>query len=307
MTMLSRVAERLFWAARYLERAEDSARLVNSYFHVILDLPIGAALGWDVLIKITRSEDQFARRYNKATERNVVKFLLADEDNPGSVLWSVRKARENVRTTRDVIPEGVWEQVNELHHQVQDNAANSVARRVRYDFLIEVDESCQRINGALEGTLSRDQAYYLLQIGRNLERADMCTRILDVAAGILLARGAESSSCDSLLWVNILKTLAARTAYRRRVGPAIQADDVISLVLGDETFPRSVRHCMSRIQISARRLPRPRRVILAAAATQRNILDLKIEGASTKKRHGYLDELQREIIRIQDLATHTWF
>ena len=307
MTMLSRVAERLFWAARYLERAEDSSRLVNSYFHVVLDLPIGAALGWDVLLKITANEEQFGLRYNKPIERNVVKFLIADDDNPASILSSVRELRENVRTTRDVIPADVWEQVNELHHRVQDEAVNSVARRARYGFLTDVVESCQRINGALEGTLSRDQAYYLLQIGRNLERADMCTRILDVAAGILLERSADISPCDSLLWANILKTLGAGTAYLRRVGPTIQADEVISLILGDETFPRSVLHCLGRIRLSARRLPRPRRVILAAAATQRNLLGLKIEATKAKRLHGYLDELQQELIQIQDRATKTWF
>lgn len=307
MTMLSRVAQRLFWAARYLERAEDTARLVNSYFHVVLDLPIGSALEWDVLLKITASGEQFAQRYKKPIERNVVRFLIADEDNPGSILSSVREARENMRTTRDVIPADVWEQVNELFHRVHDDAANSVARRARYDFLIDVVESCQRINGALEGTLSRDKAYYLLQIGRNLERADMCTRILDVAAGILLERGEEISPCDSLLWVNILKTQGARTAYRRRFGPAIQADDVISLILGDENFPRSVLHCLDRIRLSARRLPRPRRVILAAAATRRNILGLRIEAAKARRLHSYLDQLQQELIRIQDLATRTWF
>ena len=110
MTMLSRVADRLYWMARYLERAEDTARLVSAYNHLVMDIPRGAELGWDVLIRILDADPLFHARPRAANEQNVLRFLIADADNPCSITHSIRAARGNVRTTRDVLPEETWEQ-----------------------------------------------------------------------------------------------------------------------------------------------------------------------------------------------------
>ena len=107
--MLSRVAERLYWMARYLERAEDTARLISAYNHLILDLPKGVELGWDVLIKTIDAEAEVASVYQTATESNIINFLLTDDRNASSIRLSIKAARENVRTTRDVLPAQAWE------------------------------------------------------------------------------------------------------------------------------------------------------------------------------------------------------
>ena len=104
MSMLSRVAERLFWMARYLERAEDTARLIHAYTHMVMDIPKGSEPGWDILVRILDAEPNFAQHYRAYNEQNVMKFLIAEPDNPGGILSAIRAARENVRTTRDVLP-----------------------------------------------------------------------------------------------------------------------------------------------------------------------------------------------------------
>ena len=112
--MLSKVAERVYWLGRYLERIENTARLINVYGNVLLDLPRPAKLVWESLVAITGSQETFAERYSRADERNVVKFYLADRSNPPSVLNSITYARENARTVREIVPANTWEAVNDL-------------------------------------------------------------------------------------------------------------------------------------------------------------------------------------------------
>ena len=156
--MLSRVAERLYWAARYLERAENTARLVSVYDNLLYDLPKGMIeISWFNLIDLNSATEGFDKRYKVKSERNVVKFLLTDEHNQGSLSASVKAVRENLRTTRDVVPPTAWEQINEFNIYVSKNAGTALARARRHDFLTEVIERSQSLNGLLTGTLMRDR------------------------------------------------------------------------------------------------------------------------------------------------------
>ena len=110
--MLSRVAERVYWLGRYLERVESTARLVNVYGNVLLDLPRPAKLIWKSLFAITDSNALFAKRYTNADERNVVKFYLADESNPASIVSSLVNARENARTVREIVPANSFSRIH---------------------------------------------------------------------------------------------------------------------------------------------------------------------------------------------------
>ncbi len=198
--MLSRVAERVYWMSRYLERAQDTARLTRTYSHLIMDLPKGAEPPWHIMVDILDAQVAFAAKYRQGSEKNVLKFLIADQTNPASIPFSIRAARENVRTTRDVLPDEAWELVNELYLYVKDNAEGSAGRRLRYDFLSEVISRCQMINGLLMDSLSRDHAYGFVKLGRLVECAEMTTRIIDVGAGNIMMRSEQSAAIDPLLW-----------------------------------------------------------------------------------------------------------
>ena len=217
--MLSRVAERLYWMARYLERAEDTARLISAYSHLILDIPRGVEPGWDVLIDTLDAGSAFRERYRKSSERNVVKFLLADKDNPSSIRNSVSLARENVRTTRDVLPAQAWELVNELFLYANEAAEESLARSPRFQFLETVIARNQQINGLILTSVSRDHSLWFIKLGQFMERADMTSRIVDVATAAIGFSSTETVPDVPLLWANLLKSLSATAAYRRQVGP----------------------------------------------------------------------------------------
>jgi Uncharacterized protein conserved in bacteria len=113
--MLSRSAERLYWLARYLERTENIARMVSVHMNLLMDLPISVEMGWLQLVRINASEPQFYEKNKIANERNVTQFLLIDGSYPGSLFSSLSAARENIRTSRDLLPDEAWEQVNEMY------------------------------------------------------------------------------------------------------------------------------------------------------------------------------------------------
>ena len=115
--------------ARYIERAENTARLVNTYHFLLLDLPRGTRVGWDILPVITGGYNQFSERYQRHDERNTVKFLLADSFNPGSIINSIASARENCRTSREVLPGHAWEQINELRLYATAHVNDALPRR----------------------------------------------------------------------------------------------------------------------------------------------------------------------------------
>ena len=149
--MLSRVAERTYWAARYLERIENTVRLISVYDKLMYDLPTSVGIGWYNLITINSAEEAFDERYKVQDERNVIKFLLSEENNPVSVVSNLRFARENLRTTRDVIPAQSWVMINELNLFVTENLQQGINRSQRFNFLNGVIKICQQIPRFING------------------------------------------------------------------------------------------------------------------------------------------------------------
>ena len=135
--MLSRVAERTYWAARYLERIENTVRLISVYDKLMYDLPTSVGIGWYNLITMNSAEEAFYERYTVQDERNVIKFLLSEENNPCSVVSNLRFARENLRTTRDVVPAQSWVMINELNLFITENLQQGINRSQRFHFLNE--------------------------------------------------------------------------------------------------------------------------------------------------------------------------
>ena len=305
--MLSRDAERVYWMARYMERVENSAFLVNAYSQAILDLPIGMELGWELLIKITASGEAFFHRYQNVNERNVVKFLMADDDNAGSLYNSVRLARENARTARDLIPLEGWEILNELYLMAKDSAEKSISRKHRYAYLSDVVRRCLQLNGLLDSTITRDQTHTFLGMGKHIERADMTSRILDVGAGFLLQRKDSPMPFDTLLWMHMLKSLNALLMYRRRMGPRISEAGVLHFLISELQFPRSVAFCMHELEEALKRLPHNKDSLQALAKSAEEPEFLSIKNIDASRLHDYLDELQRRLVDLHHAINSTWF
>ncbi len=307
MTMLSRVADRLYWMARYLERAEDTARLTQAYTHLIMDLPVGTELSWDILISILDAQPAYGKRYRVVNEQNVLKFLIADRDNPSSIISSIKVARENVRTTRDVLPEEIWEQMNELLLYADELAEKSVGRRNRHEFLEQVVTRSQTINGQILTSLSRDHAYRFIKMGRLLERADMTTRVIDVGAGAILGRQQSNPAIDPLLWASLLQALSAMGAYRRAIGPLAEPQFIVNFVFKEAALPRSVRFCLSGIREELKPLKNNTAALQSVESAYRKVSRFDAQRKTPKQLHDFIDRFQVSLNRLNDDITTTWF
>ena len=221
--LLSRVANDIYWAARYLERAEDTARVVRAHGETAADLPGRSAAHWKPLITVVGSDAQYDERFGgDSSEAAVVEYLLSDQLNQGSVVRCVSAARENLRTTRETIPTEGWQAVNDLFHYVNVESDRGADRRARDRFTRHVVSDSRRIDGILATTMSHDEAYAMWRLGRALERADMTTRVLGVrAAAVLIGTGETEQAYEDLLWMGVLKSLSGLQMYRR----AIRAPD----------------------------------------------------------------------------------
>lgn len=307
--MLSRVAERLYWMARYVERAENTSRMVMAFNTLALDMPKSVPLSWKELVAVTGMDALFDERYQRDDERNCVKFVVADAWNPGSILSALRSARENVRTTRDLVPTEGWEIVNELYLFARDNAEQGVNKRGRHDFLSEVVQRCQTLTGLLAGCMSHDAAYDFIRLGHNIERADMTTRQIDVGALRLLARGsAEPTPYEGLLWTSILRSQSGFQMYRQHVKRRVGGTDVVRFLLQDADFPRSAAHALSRCENALSRLPHNELPLRRAIEARRHVLDAKVDALIVDgELHAFMDRLQGEIGDLHQAIALCWF
>ena len=307
MSMLSSVAERLYWMARYLERTEDTARLIKTYNHLIMDIPKGAEPPWDIMIDILDAQSMFRARFKVGSEQNVLKFLIADDKATCGIPFAARAMRENVRTTRDVLPEEAWELVNGLHLFVESEAARSSGRRHRHHFLSEVIGRCQMINGLIGASLPRDHAYGFIKLGRLIECTDMTTRVMDVAAGDIMNRAGRFGTIEPLLWGSLLQVLSAAGAYRREVGPIVEKAATLTFVLRSTEFPRSIKYCVRETRKELMRLKNHDLAIRATERLRRRLARLDVEQVTREELHYYVDNFQQQLNRL-DAAIHaTWF
>ena len=257
MMMLSRVAQRVYWAARYLERVSGSARLISSYENMLFDLPADVGLNWYNLIIINDLEEAYNDHYSNRTERNVVKFLLADEDNPSSLVNSLHCVRENVRTARDVVPEEAWEMICELTIFVQEHLEQGINRRSRHEFLESVIKGCLQINGLLFSSMPQDAAWEFLHIGRNIERADMTSRYLEAGLTAILALEDNDNAVNiqQFIWGSVLRSLGATQYYLRTTRTPVKGEEVVPYLLTDPYFPKSIAQCMGATVAACKKLP----------------------------------------------------
>ena len=266
--MLSRVAESVFWMSRYIERAENAARFVDVNLNLTLELG-GGGEQWQPLINTTGDQTLFAERFGESTQENVVQFLTFDEANPNSVVSCLRSARENARGVREIITDGVWEEINKFYMLIKNTARGDRAsgfpwRDEPHEFFHIIKRTSQTIVGIMEATMSRGEAWHFAQIGRLLERAEKTSRILDVKYYILLPHVEDvGTPFDTIQWAALLRSASALEMYRKSRGGITPARVTEFLIL-DRDFPRAMRHCLIRAEESLRA------VTGTALATYRN-------------------------------------
>ncbi len=312
--MLSRLAEALYWMGRYLERADDTARLLDVYVHRMVvqvnDDAVGAsllaAMGLDhaELARI-REEQGSAIDLWQATE-----LLAYDADNPSSVVGSLRLARENAAGLREVLATEVWEALNRSYHELDNHvrAARTLGPHLLFQW---VRDRVALVGGLIDTVLLHDDGWRFLTIGRCLERVDMTARLL----------GAVPASADASRWSGVLVSCGANDAFLRTYGGDVDKARALSVLLLDPDFPRSVHYaltqaeqCLDQVERggrtsgSGRRTARPR-----ASEAAREVGRIRSELAYTDpaalaaELPQVVDRLQRACAHASELVTQRYF
>lgn len=309
--MLSRVAERIYWLARYLERTEDTARLILVRHQSSLDLPRAVQPGWELLLEVLSAKEHFSALPGAANEENIIRYVFCESANASSLLSSITAARENMRTTREILPSETWEQVNSLYLSVAQRRKRGLPRDSRHTVLNNIIRSCQQITGMFSGTMSHDAAYQFLRMGRMLERADMISRIIDVGTADLMAGDEARLPYQNVLWISVLQSLSAYQMYRLSVRSNVNPTDVVEFLLHDRDFPRALVHSLLELEASMQLLPDND----SALKVVRKLLRRLKSGRGSEfdsmpigvELHDLLDELQLELQSIHAAIQATWF
>lgn len=242
--MLSRVADHIYWMSRYIERAENLARLMQVSVELLLD---SAGSGgkpedyWSPVLAATAMEGSFRLLYPEAKPGDSAHFLTLDERNPDSILSCVREARENARTVRDQISDEMWAELNQLYLLVGSDHGAQLLETTPQVFFEKIIQSSLLFDGITSATLSRTEGWNFLQLGRFLERADKTSRFLDIKTQTAVA---ADTALEALEWGTILRACSAQASYRRVNGTEFSLERILEHLLFSTEFPRSVRFCV---------------------------------------------------------------
>ena len=307
MKLLSRVAERLYWLARYLERTENTARLIKSYNNLIMDIPIGTEPSWMILVDILDERNRYSKIFRNENEQNVHKFLVEKPSVTCGIHYSIAQARENMRTTRDVLPEEAWEYTNGLFLYSSENRTKHSRRQSRLAYLDEIIQRCQMISGLIDSTLPRDNAYHFIKIGCLLERADMTVRIIDVGAGDIIDREGINDAIDPILWGSLLEALSAKSAYRKAVSPIVEKNPIVDFLFKTESFPRSIYFCLREISIEIGDKPNRQSVTKLLRSSMRKLRKFDASTLTREQLHEFIDKFQIFLIALNKEFYSSWF
>ncbi len=307
--MLARHAESLFWAGRYIERAESTARMLDVTYHTHLEaMGVNETSSWSDLLKILNVDLAFSETDRSLQSDVVSEFLVFDPDNPATIRSNVTHARENLRAVRELISTELWETINAFHLRVS-------ARNLRDDISGEphalyamVRTQCQGLAGVANETMPRDEGWNFLSLGWMLERSIMTLRLLRIRYSQLVAAGAAGGFHH---WVSTLKSASGSEAFRRRFRASMDPADVVAFLLMSPHFPRSVlfglqtaEKSLSWIEGSSSPRSRPQRLLgrLRADVEYLDVVEL-LEGDLSI----YLTKIEHDILQVAEAVEVTYF
>jgi uncharacterized alpha-E superfamily protein len=303
LPLLSRVAETVYWTARYIERAENIARYITVNLSLQLDLPMEPADQWRPLIDITGDLEKFEERYDSSSQADVLEFLTHDGENPNSIFSCLRAARENARSVREAITPSMWEQINSMYLEAVAQQ-NGTRREWPIEECQAIRMGCHLFQGITDATMTHDETWHFVRMGRKLERADQTSRILDVKYFMLLPSASYvGTPYDDIHWSAVLTSVSGFEMYRRRYG-RISPSHIVDFLVMDREFPRSIHFCIrcageslhaiTGTPIEESRYPSEQLMRQLQASLDRTV----VEGVLRSGLHEYLDGLQAKMNTI---------
>lgn len=246
--MLGRTAAGLFWLGRYLERAENTARLIEAGFRMALTRAQGGEEEWGSVLTTSGARDGYMEKYDAIRGDKVTDYLLRDKDNPVSILNVLHNARENARMTRTALTREVWEAINEFWMNLSTRLKRATSESDLPDLLASIRQQGAQVRGAINGTMLRNDIFNFVVLGVQIERADNTARILDTKYYVLLPSSASiGSSLDNVQWEMILRSASAERSFHWLHGGDTSPSAIASFLIFDTRLPRSLAYCNDMI------------------------------------------------------------
>lgn len=246
--MLGKTAGGLFWMFRFLERSENTARLIEAGFRIALTRSADTESEWESVVTTAGSRDQYVAKHETYNAANVVDFLLRDASNPSSVVSIIDSARSNARMVRTALTTEVWETVNECWMTLKTALKRPIRETELPAVLGTIRQQSALVRGALHGTMLRNDIYDFARIGTFLERADNTARILDVKYYTLLPSASSvGSSLDNVQWETILRSVSAHRSFRWLNESDMNPSAIADFLILDRRLPRSLSFCTGQL------------------------------------------------------------
>lgn len=303
--MLSRAAENIYWMARYLERAENTVRLLSVQTETRLDHPDPAEAAWETVLGVTGTSGDFRSHGLDCSEQAVAEFLLNDPRNPSSVLGICARARENTRTLLEILPRESWEEINRLHQLTAE--PDIAASRRRSEHLREIITRIQALTGLFLGGMNDDEGYAFLRLGRAIERADFATRVMLGNFHVIEHGTDDSQVIRGADWVGVLKSLTAFQMFRRAVQGPVTGPRVVRFLTCSSVFPRSIAYCTQEIRQALSRLPRSGPITEAVDRLSSRLASEFCVSAEERDASPLLAGLQSELAELHGMISADYF
>ncbi len=311
-SLLARFAENTYWLARYMERAENLARILDVTKTFVRDRT--GSQDWMAVVEINANEERFFEHHDSATARDIINFYVASLDNSTSIASSVRSARENARSLRHLISTEMWGHLNTFHNTLKNLRRSDLTVANLSNLCERIKRSCQAHAGITDGTLYRDQVWCFYRLGKYLERADQMSRFIDIKYQHLQSTEAEwGSPSDASQWSAVLRSVAGYQAFRRTHPRGMRGEDVLEFLLHERNFSRSLAFCIGHVHESLGGLKRRFKLRLDEEADKeaqdilmvlksRSAVDLVQEGP-----HAFADDFQKRLMRLNDRLGYSYF
>lgn len=258
--MLSRVADSLYWMSRYMERAENIARILDVNLQHALDVQQRDEEAirklWAPVLRSTGDEREFYTHYKEASSDAVIDFLTLNAKNHNSIIKCITGARENARHVREQISDEMWEELNRFYLTLQGLTVKKILKQGADEFFKHIRSGSHLFQGITDATMTHGEGWDFIQVGKFIERADKTTRILDSNEEVLQPRKGSDvdPATDTLKLAAILRSCSAHSAYRRVYVAQIEARKVLEFIILNQNFPRSIRFCTHELDSSLRRI-----------------------------------------------------
>lgn len=309
--MLSRVANSLYWMSRYIERAENIARMVDVHTQLLLDFREVGSTGsdghWKAIIQATGNDERFFEYYDQLSSSTAREYLTFQTTNPNSLISCIGSARENARMVRDQITIEFWEEINRIYLFLHSPAARELWKSNPSELYQEIKSSSLHLQGLTDATIPHNEGWHFMQAAKYLERADNTSRILDIRHGSVPEKGLPTriiTPHEALEWAAVLRSCSAWDAYRQIHGADFNPQRIANFLLLSEDFPRSVEFCIVALDCALRRIsgvPQGRFSNEAEKLSGRLLAEVQFSSIEDIFEHGlhdYLDQIQERFNQI---------